>query len=381
MTTNAKKQKTLYIITKSNFGGAQRYVYELATGLPRDRFEPVVAAGGDGILFEKLRAAGVRTVTIASFERDISITKELRSMFELARIIRRERPDVVHLNSSKAGGSGAFVARLLGVRQIIFTAHGWPFYEDRGALWRAVVWFFSWLTALLSHRVIVVSARDRAVVLPFSREKLTLIHTAVPHIDFLDRADARGRLFSAGVVSEHEHDLWLVTNAELTKNKNLFTALDAVSRYNEVRDTKIFYTLISDGELRHELEMYVRDRGLSHAVRFTGYLDDARTYLRAFDVFLLPSLKEGMPYALLEAGAAGLPSIASDVGGIPEVIENGATGLLIDPRNTDTIVTALETYARSMEKRDACGNALKEKVAREFDIARMLERTFALYGD
>src|SRR3989344_4800606 len=104
------KKKILFVITKSNWGGAQRYVYDIATNMPRDRFELVVAAGGDGVLIDKLKSAGIQTIAIRALDRDISIIKEILSFFSLLAIYRRERPSVIHANSSKAGGVAATAA-------------------------------------------------------------------------------------------------------------------------------------------------------------------------------------------------------------------------------------------------------------------------------
>jgi len=104
------KKKILFVITKSNWGGAQRYVYDIATNMPRDRFELVVAAGGDGVLIDKLKSAGIQTIAIRALDRDISIIKEILSFFSLLAIYRRERPSVIHANSSKAGGIAATAA-------------------------------------------------------------------------------------------------------------------------------------------------------------------------------------------------------------------------------------------------------------------------------
>ena len=134
-TTQPQRKKVLYLITKSNFGGAQRYVYDLATALPREKYEAVVAFGGTGApgskpgqLAEMLGEANVSTVYLHALGRDYSIM-DVRSFFEILQLIKIESPDVLHLNSSKAGGLGALAGRLCHVPQIIYTANGWPFFH------------------------------------------------------------------------------------------------------------------------------------------------------------------------------------------------------------------------------------------------------------
>lgn len=377
-----KRKKILYIITKSNFGGAQRYVYELATNLPQDTFDVTVAFGGNGLLKQKLEEAGIKTRTIHSFERDINFTKEFKSLFELYSLIKEVNPDIVHLNSSKAGGTGALVSRFLGVKKIIFTAHGWAFWEDRSFLWRSIVWFFSWLTALLAHTIIVVSKYEYTrTPLPFAKKKLVCIHTAVPEIIFKERDVARSTLFSNEKCAQHKNDLWVVSTSEHNHNKNILSAIRAVEACNAKNEQKIFFTIMSDGELRTSLEEYVNTHGLQETVAFVGYVDNARSYLKAFDIFILPSRKEGMPYGLLEAGAAGLSSIASRVGGIPEIITHEKNGLLIPPNDISSMVSALQFFSNSPSQRESCARTLAEKIKNDFSLTHMLKETIAVYSN
>lgn len=378
---NTMRKKILYVITKSNFGGAQRYVYELATRLPKDAYEVAVAFGGEGILKTKLEEAGIRTRTIQSFERDISLSKELRAYGELSSIIKEERPDIVHLNSSKAGGTGALAARVDGVPRIIYTAHGWPFYEKRNVLARLIIWTASWVTTLLSHAVIVVSKHDQdhARMTGLSR-KLSHIPTALPEISFKDRDTARKALFPAEVIEAHQNDIWIVSTGEHTKNKNLGMLIEAIAKLPEKSRSNVFLTLMGEGEDRPHLETLIQKHNLEAQVFFTGFVDDARTFLPAFDIFVLPSLKEGFPYGLLEAGAAGVPIIASNVGGIPELVVHNETGLLVDPHDTHSLTDALQTILNDTDAAQVRAVKLKEKVSAEYDIEKMMAKTLAVYN-
>lgn len=375
-----KKKKVLFVITKSNFGGAQRYVYDLATNLPKDTYEVAVAFGGNGLLKAKLADAGIQTHEIKSFQRDINVYKEVRAMFELASLIRELDPDIVHLNSSKAGGSGAFIARLLGVPRIVFTAHGWAYLEDRSVAWKAIVWLLSFFTGLFSHHVIVVSENDlQKAPTRFVRKKCVRVYPAVPAISFKERTTARNILFDRNDLTLHSKDLFVVSTGEHTKNKNLYVLLKATKAHNKTQSQKIFLTLMHDGEERSGLEKYAKEEAIDHWVHFTGYLDDARSYLTAFDAFVLPSLKEGFPYSILEAGAAGLPVIASRVGGIPEIITDKETGLLIDPQDVTTLTNALKTITTNEKDDIFYTQRLKEKILKDHSLARMIKETQQVY--
>jgi glycosyltransferase involved in cell wall biosynthesis len=376
----AHAPRLLILITKTNFGGAQRYVYELAVAM-RDRgYIVAVAGGGSGDLIDKLKAADIPTYTIAGAQRDFSFQKELIAIRSLYRLIRDFKPDIVHTNSSKLGGLGSLVARLLGVPRIIFTAHGWPFLEPRPLWWRALAWLGSYATTLLSHRVILVSQNDlRRTAMPGVTHKLSVIHTAVAPFITLSRDAARTALVGESVASLHAHNVWVGTIGELNHNKNHTTAIDAIAEFNTTHQSKALLIIISDGELRSTLEEQVALKGQREYVYFVGHKAEARQYLTAFDIFILPSLKEGLPYALLEAGAIGLPCIGSFVGGIPEVIENLKTGILIDPHNHETIVAALDHLINEPDARFHYGNALKQHINNRFALPEMIEHTAKLY--
>lgn len=379
--TDPDPKKILYLITKSNFGGAQRYVFELATAMQEKGHDVTVAFGGDGLLQDKLEDYLVKTRTIKSFQRDISFFKEFKSLAEIYELYKEIKPDIVHLNSSKAGGSGALVARLVGIKNIIYTAHGWAFWEPRSRLWRLLVYIASWLTALLATKIILVSEFEaKRVSFPLiKKSKYFVIHTAVPDISFLDKLAARRSLLSESDIGIHQQDYWLVSTVELNHNKNIFAAIDAVAKYNQTHQKKIFYCVMGDGDLQEELAQYISKQNALNHIKLLGYVDNGRTYLKAFDFFLLPSLKEGLPYAILEAGAARLPVVASRVGGIPEVIDDNLTGLLINPKNTENIVSALIKLTSDANLAADLATSLNRRVQEDFSLAKMVSKTAVLY--
>ncbi|MBI5003647.1 glycosyltransferase [Candidatus Kaiserbacteria bacterium] len=386
--TTPRRKKLLFVITKSNFGGAQRYVYDLATNLPRDRFDVAVAFGGTGAtgsapgaLAAMLSKAGVRAIPLPALSRNVNIGDDLRAFRALIDLFKKESPDIVHLNSSKIGGLGALAARLTGVRLIIFTVHGWPFWEDRPAFARLIIFFLSYLTVLLSHYTICISAYDNGALglMPFARRKIHIIHNGHSAFDLFERGEAREKLLPTDMIEAHQNDTWVITNAELHSNKNLLVGIDAIAAFNTSHQSRIFYCIMGDGEQRKEIERYITGKGLRDQVKLLGFVPDSRRYLHAFDIFFLPSKKEGVPYVLLEAAIAGIPVVASNVGGIPEIIKDGESGYL---RASDDILgftEALGTLAGDPSLRERMGKALEGKIASDFSLSTMLEQTILLY--
>lgn len=304
------KKKILFIITKSNWGGAQRYVYDLATTLPKDQFEVSVAFGAEGLLAKKLQEAKIATFLVTALQRDVSLSSDVKSFLKLLKLFRTEKPDIVHLNSSKAGGVGALAARIAGVPRIIFTVHGWPFWEKRSPLSRVLIYLFSWLTALFSHKVIVVSNYDLSVAkkMPFIGNKVVRIYNGIDLNLPLGSAKAIRDEFPEGVRITG-------TIGELNKNKNQIALIE------EARNNPNMYVVIvGDGENREFLYKKIKEYNLKAQIRLIGFRP-ASEVLKGFDVFALPSIKEGLPYVLLEARVAGLPMVANRVGGVGEILD------------------------------------------------------------
>ncbi|QQG46184.1 MAG: glycosyltransferase family 4 protein [Candidatus Niyogibacteria bacterium] len=382
MVNRKKIKKILFVITKSNWGGAQRYVYNLAVAA-KENFEVVVAFGGsgekdakEGLFAQKLREHEIRTIFVKSFMRDISFVRELKAFFELLKLFRFEKPDVIHLNSSKAGGIGSLAARLTGTPNIIFTSHGLAYDEDRNPLSRFIILIATWLTFLLSCEVIVISRNnhERARKLPFCAKKIHLIHNGFsPIAELLTREEARGRL------GLPPNALILGTTAELTKNKGLRYLVQAGGALNK-RGFNFLIYIIGSGEELNNLKTLAAKENISEKIRFSGFIPDAYLYLRAFDIFVFPSLKEGLPYALMEASFAQLPIVASDIGGNEDIVENDKTGFLVPPKNASALAEAVFKLAADEKLREKFGLNAKQKILKEFTIQEMLEKTIALYS-
>lgn len=309
------RKKVLYLITKAVFGGAQRYVYDLATNLPQNEFETGVAYGVRGRLSEMLETRGMPHFQIPHLGRDIALFSDLRSYSGIQDAIRASHPAIIHLNSSKAALLGALAARRIGVRKIVFTVHGWPFKESRNTVMKVIVYVASWLTALLSNTVIVVSKRDEEIgrrmwgvskkiaYIPLGRDNL---NTAPPQEAFREMF---GSLTPPPI---NDTTIRIVSIAELTANKGIRYAIECVAELVR-RGIDAIYVVPSEGELREELQALSERLGVADRVFFPGFVPDAARYLSGFDVYLLPSIKEGMPYVLIEASLAGLPIVATDV--------------------------------------------------------------------
>ncbi len=375
------KTKICYLITKGVWGGAQKYLFALATSLPQDKYEVFVIVGKGSILKNKLEEKNIKVYEVNSLQRDISIFSEIKSFIEMFNLVRKIQPDVLHLNSPKASGLGSVIARLLLIPKTIQTVHGWSFNENRNIFSKILIWFFSWITVLFTDKTIVISKSEKsqAQKMPFvSENKIVLIRNGISKINYIDKEIVRDALLHRVGLTANDFPkdtVWIGTISELTKNKGLKYAISALS---EIKTNFVFF-VIGGGEEKENLESFIFEKGLQDKVFLLGSIDIANLYVKAFDIFTLTSVKEGLPYAIMEAGGAGVPVIASNIGGIPDMIDTGKNGILVKKGSVGEITKALELLIKNPEKRKDFGIKLKQKIEKDFDIEQMIKKTLALY--
>ncbi|MCA9355017.1 glycosyltransferase [Candidatus Kaiserbacteria bacterium] len=373
--------RILYIVTKSNYGGAQKYVLELAKMAKERGYVVSVACGGTGkpgaptgLLGEKLSEAEITVHPIKNFMRNVSLLNDIKSFFEIWRVIRQEKPNILHVTSSKAGGIGALAGRLAFVPGIIFTSHGLTVDEVWRPKWqRFLIYISTWLTMLLSHHNIMISTEtfDRARKMPGLKNRVSLIKNGIAPIAFLEKKVARAKL----APHTPQKSLWIGGIGELHPNKNWSVAIDAVKALPD----HVHLLIIGEGEERTKLQNLITMQKLQDRVHLLGFIDNASVYLKAFDIFILPSKKEGLPYVLLEAGLATLPTVAGQLPGNKDIIETGETGLLVEP-TARLIATSLEMLIRDESMRKRLGCNLQASIQNNFSLEKMFSETLSVYA-
>lgn len=377
--------KILYVITKANFGGAQKYVFDLSTYFVSQEHDVLVVHGenefgGENTFINKMDEQHVLHKEIQGLKRELGFLREVKVLFFLVSLFRKEKPDVVHLNSSKIGVIGGLAARALGVPRIVFTAHGLPHNESRPLWQRILIKWITWLTFILVHKVILVSERELQEVEKWwgVKNKVTRIYNGVGEIEFTSEALARATL-SECVGIDLENKVILGSIAELTKNKGLLEFMHVLAELKE-KHSNFVYVHFGTGEQEKELKKMTDDLDLTEHVFWLGFDKDAGSFIKAFDIFTLPSLKEGLPYALLEAGRAGVAVAASSVGGIPEIIINKQSGLIFQPGNTNETVGILKSLVDNKDVRCTYAAKLTNRIQSKFSIHAMLANTTKAYG-
>lgn len=379
--------KVLILITKSNWGGAQRYVYDIASNLSKEGNEIEVMAGGNGILIERLQRDGIKASGDLPIGRDVNLIEDIKAFFKLLKIIKTKRPDVLHVNSSKIGGLGALAGRIMRVPKVIFTAHGWAFNENRSLFSKILIKLSYWIILSLAHKTIAVSESAKAQVSswPFISNKITVIHNGIKTGPMFSKINARHEL---GKINEKFNEttkaikgvLIIGSVGELHHIKGYEYAIRAIDQMIKHNNAKVIYIILGGGEEKDNLIKLITELKLEKRVILFDYVPNAWEYIKAFDIFLIPSLSEGLPYMALEAGLAGLPIISTAVGGITEIIDDMSSGILIQPKKSTEIRHALEFYISHKKIQKEYGLTIQKKIINEFSIEKMIKATTKVFN-
>lgn len=359
--------KIAFVITRADdIGGAQIHVRDLSAALRRTGHDAVVLAGANGVLADELRARDVPYYYLHHLGREVGPLQDIRCFSELRQTLRKIRPDIISTHSTKAGFIGRIAARTLGI-PTLFTAHGWGFTEGRPPLQALAFWAVERTTAAWAARIITVCESDRIAALRTrvaASDRLITIHNAMPDIDKTLRA------------KPGKSPALLVMVARLSHWKDQPTLLHALSG---LQDLEWQLELVGDGPLRGQLEALVQTLGLASRVTFLGFRRDVPERMAEAQLFLLISKWEGFPRSILEAMRAGLPVIASDVGGVKESVVDGTTGFVVPRRDTVRLRECLRKLITCPELRISMGQAGRARYEENFTFDRLVERTTKVY--
>ena len=359
--------KIAFVITRlDDIGGAQIHVRDLSTALRAAGHEAVVVAGTNGFLANELQARGIPCYILQYLAREVNPLRDVRCLPELRATLREIRPDIISTHSTKAGFIGRIAGKTLGI-PTLFTAHGWGFTEGRPPLQALAFWAIERATAPWTARIITVCESDRRAALRARvapDDRVVTIYNAMPEID----ASLRAR---PGVSPPR-----LVMVARLSHWKDHPTLLRALA---DLKDLDWHLDLVGDGPLRGQVEELTHQLGLSSHVTFHGFCRDVPERLAEAQVFLLISKWEGFPRSILEAMRAGLPVVATDVGGVRESVVDGTTGFVVPRGDVDHLRACLHQLITSPELRVRMGAAGRARYEEKFTFDQLVERTTKIY--
>jgi len=366
------KPKVLHIITRLLRGGAEEETLSIIYGL-KNKYDFYLGYGAEfeDAQVRELQKNGIKTQRF-SLLRHYDPFSIFFSVFQMYRYMKRHHFQIVHTHSTEAGVAGRIAAYLAGVPIIIHTIHGIPFTEGRNPLLRTFLLFWERMMAKTTARfesnadIITKKFLEKGV------GKGNQYVTIYSGIDIEKFEDAQP--VDLNIPSDH---LKVLMAGRLAKGKGFEELIQAAKKVAK-QEKKISFLIAGEGELELKIRKRIRDNALEDHFLLLGYRDDLYRVMKSVDLFVLPSHAEGTPRVITEAMAAGLPVVATRVGGIPEQIEDGRNGLLIQPKNSDQLAEAILKLSRDGEIRKKMGRESYKRVQR-FSLQKMIEDVDTLY--
>ncbi len=378
-----KKIKILHIITRLELGGPPILILDILKRLNEELFVSTIATGladspkRDMISFAK--GIGLKVCVVPSLVRNICLHKDFISLIRLLFLIKRERYDIIHCHTSKGGFIGRLAARLAGAKVIIYSPHGDIF---EGYFSRPITRFFVLLEKLAAHytdKIITLTKRGKKRFLEHGIGEEQQINHIYNGIDFkkfdITEDKSRGKRGELGLC---KYDFVCATVGRLVPVKGHTYLLKAIRRVVQVFPQAKFL-FVGDGPLRQRLQHEIKLLALEGNVSLLGARSDIADILLCIDLFLLPSINEGFGIVLVEAMALGKPILATRVGGIPEIVVDGTTGILVPPKDSVAFAAAIIKLHKNPKLAYEMGQAGYRRARRIFDIESTVQKYEELY--
>lgn len=369
-----RRLKVVHIVTRLDFGGAQQNTLYTAGHLDPERFEAVLLCGRGGALDAEaaaLEASGVRVRFVEDLVREVNPLRDAAALFQLAQMLREEAPHAVHTHSSKAGILGRLAARLSGVPAVVHTFHGFGFHERQHPAVFAATVELERTAARWADRLVFVSKANMETAGALSLgdpERSVLIRSGVKLSAFPAAVDRDAKRREIGV-RLHRPLVVGIGNLKPQKNAEDFLRV-AEAALREVPEAS--FVFVGDGPLRARLEGRILAKGLSGKVKLLGWRRDAAELLAAADAFLLTSLWEGLPRALVEAMKTGLPCACYAADGVKDLLRDGENGFCAPPGDWERLASCVVRLLGDEGLRRRLGAAAAASVGPEFDIDGMV---------
>lgn len=375
------KKIKLLLATEAALTGTRRNLLDIASTLDLNNFEITICYSSkraDAAFLDcisSLREKGLRIERI-DLKREISPIHDLIGFIRYFKLIRRNKYDIVHVHSSKAGFIGRLAAWLAGIRVIIYTPHGISFFQEHSRILNRVYYLAEKLALMFTDVVIAVSAREAMRLLEsgfLARDKMELVPTGVNASLFLENGFDKSSL-CVGIPDDFKI-VGTVSRFSAKKGPEyFFKAASIILREME----KVKFIFVGDGELRREIEKLIEDLGIQHSVILFGDQKDTRPFYKMMNVFVLSSIVDERPYVVMEAMAAGIPVVSTNVID-PELIDHELSGLLVPPANEKALADAVLRLLADNRLADIVKENGKQKVVKQFEITSMTRRTEYLY--
>lgn len=362
--------------------GVQKVTLEEFQILDHSLYEPILICKEEGLLTAAVKELGSPSYYAPALVRPISPLHDFTAGIQLFRLFRKLKPTILHTHSSKTGVLGRIVGRLSGIPVIIHTVHGFSFPYTQSRLIRLVYFLIEYLAGKCCDGLIVLNEGDRKTStekLSFPAERVYLIPNGVDSNCYAKATYEQRSLIRRRNFEADDDTICIGMVGRLWRQKNPVCLLNAAFRVIDQTDKRVKFFFIGDGELRVELEQMIQRKELESKIQVMGWRKDVASLLAGLDIFVLPSLWEGMPLAILEAMASSLPVIASDIPGNNDLIENEVDGFIFEPDNDVQFAEKILSLVNDPERGIEMGENGRKKVVEHYQLLNRVERINKLY--
>ncbi|MCC7357341.1 glycosyltransferase family 4 protein [Candidatus Uhrbacteria bacterium] len=374
---NAKR--LLFLVTQAHWGGVQSFLVRFASRMQKEGHTVLLAAAGEGDLWNKAREAGIPTHQLEKVTRDIKPSADIAAIQEIYALYQHFKPDAIHLNSSKMGILGSIAAQ--GYRKespnvrIVYRIGGWSFLEPVGAFKQWIYLKAEQWTAKYKDIILTVHPDDEKLAQDLGIKPRLQVQTAVNGLDadsFQEQLISRKLARAELGLSDSDFVFGLVSNAYATKG--LIPFIQEIDVFLK-KNVCVSICILGDGPQFTTLQQLRNRSSFSQRIILAGQKTNATQLYRAFDAFVLPSKKEGMPWALLEAMASSLPCIATDVGACRWMLEDSDTpcGMIVPKNNQTALYQAMQKLIHEPELCQQYGTAAEKQIRSRFSWERTVE--------
>ncbi len=386
--------KVLHIITRFDKGGSAQNTYLSLLGLRKKNYQLSLVSGlslESEMKYEEIKAKekdiqileseGIEFIQCPFLLRRINIIKDLKAFFDIWRIIKKYNPIIVHTHSSKAGLMGRLAAKLAGAPIIVHTPHGHVFFGYFGPFKTKLFIIFEKLASRITDKIVALTNREKKDHVLFKiaeEDKFSVIYSGIER-NILKESSSEEKQNLKKELGIPENSLIVGTAGRLVPVKGPEFLVKA-SKYIISKYPDTYFMFTGDGPLEQDLKRKALEMGISNNIIFLGWRDDLAKIISIYDIFVLPSLNEGMGRVLVEAMALGKSIVASNVGGIPDLVIHGKNGFLVPPKNPKELAKYIQVLLEDKDKREKMGLAGKE-MALNFGAGIMIEKIASLYEE
>ena len=378
-----KKIKIAQVITRMDWGGSPDIVRLVCTSLDPERFELILITSpvkaptmATKEFLEKFKD---KVIYVEQLQREINPLTDLLALVRLYRIFRQENFDIVHTHTAKTGILGRMAARLAGVPKVIHFSHGHNFYGYFGPLGSKLVIMLERFMDRFTDKFIALTELEKNDLFLYKvtePAKVMVINSGLELNKYrktdIDKAKKRKEL----QLEENVPIVGMISRLEPVKGPQyLVEAAKAII----AKVPQVKFLILGEGSLRAKLTARCQELGMADKFIFTGWREDIPEILSLLDILVLPSLNEAVGRVLIEAGAAGIPVVATKVGGIPEIVKDGETGFLVPPQDADTLAKTIIVLLENEEKRKSLGEVAKKWIDEKFSADNMVTSVTNLY--